>query len=84
MKAKHVQTGMHPDSDNRTKVKHHASALVCHYLIERFVLGLNAAISITVTLKKKKKEKINTSTMGMKTGWETADMLRQRLIPRAC
>lgn len=58
MKAKHVQTRMHPHSDNITKVKHHASSLVCHYLIERFVLGLHAAISITVTLKtKQKKEK---------------------------
>lgn len=57
MKAKHVQTRMHPDSDNITKVTHHASCLVCHYLIERFVLWLNAAISITVTLKKEKKRK---------------------------
>lgn len=80
MKAKDVQTRMHPDSDNITKVTHHASCLVCHYLIERFVLWLNAAISITVTLKKEK----TTSTMGMKTGWEAADMLRQPLIPRAC
>lgn len=49
MKAKHMQTRMHPDSDNITKVKQHASSLVCHYLIERFVLWLNAAISSTVT-----------------------------------